>query len=202
MIKKIYMYKRFERFWHWTQALLIGFLALTGFEIHGSISVFGFKRAVLMHNNAAFALISLIVFAIFWHFTTGEWRQYVPTTNKLFDQIKYYLIGIFRNEAHPVEKTADTKLNPLQRLTYIGYKIFIVPVMVVTGLVYYFVAHGDVELKSVKNIGTIHVIGAFLLIAFTIVHVYMTTTGHTVFSNLKAMITGYDEMETEEEKKE
>ena len=23
MIKKIYMYKRFERFWHWAQALLI-----------------------------------------------------------------------------------------------------------------------------------------------------------------------------------
>jgi len=202
MIKKVYMYKRFERFWHWTQALLIGFLALTGFEIHGTFSFFGFEKAVLFHNSAAFALITLVAFAIFWHFTTGEWKQYVPTTDKLIDQVKYYLIGIFRNEAHPVEKVADSKLNPLQRLTYIGYKIFIVPVMVVTGLVYYFVAHGDMVIKSVKTIGTVHVIGAFLLIAFTIIHVYMTTTGHTIFSNLKSMITGYEDMEVEEEKKE
>ncbi len=199
MIKKVYMYKRFERFWHWTQAFLIGFLALTGFEIHGTFSLFGFKKAVLLHNSAAFALITLIAFAIFWHFTTGEWKQYVPTTKKLLDQVKYYLIGIFRNEAHPVEKVADSKLNPLQRLTYIGYKIFIVPVMVITGLVYYFVAHGDMVIKSVKTIGTVHVIGAFLLIAFTIIHVYMTTTGHTIFSNLKSMITGYEDMEVKEE---
>ena len=202
MIKKVFMYKRFERFWHWAQAILISFLALTGFEIHGNFNVFGFKDAVIMHNYAALTLMILIVFAIFWHFTTGEWRQYVPTTNKLSEQIKYYLFGIFKDEAHPVEKTASAKLNPLQRLTYIGYKIFIVPVMIVTGVIYYFVAHGAMVMKSVKTIGIIHVLGAFMLVAFTIIHVYMTTTGHTPISNLKAMITGYEEVECEEEDKE
>ncbi len=125
MIKKIYMYKRFERFWHWAQALLIFFLALTGFEVHGSYVLFGFENAVQWHMYTGFALIILIAFSIFWHFTTGEWKQYIPTTDKLRDQVRYYLVGIFRNEKHPVEKSVEVKLNPLQRITYLGFKVMV-----------------------------------------------------------------------------
>ena len=32
----------------------------------------------------------LWVFAIFWHFTTGEWRQYIPTRNGLFAVMHHY----------------------------------------------------------------------------------------------------------------
>jgi len=56
MTRKVYMYKRFERFWHWAQALLIFFLAFTGFEVHGSYRVFGFERAVVLHNYAGWSL--------------------------------------------------------------------------------------------------------------------------------------------------
>ena len=34
--------------------------------------------------------------------------------------------------------------------------------------------------------------------AFVIVHVYMTTTGKTVFHYVRTMITGYDEIELSE----
>ena len=122
-IKKVYIYKGYERFWHWTQALLILFLAITGFEIHGSFSLFGFEQAVNLHNKAAWALIILIIFTIFWHFTTGEWRQYLPTTQNLRAQVDYYITGIFRNAPHPIRKTVISKLNPLQRLVYLGLKI-------------------------------------------------------------------------------
>jgi Ni,Fe-hydrogenase I cytochrome b subunit len=33
-IIKIYLYTRFERFWHWFQALMIITLIVTGLEIH------------------------------------------------------------------------------------------------------------------------------------------------------------------------
>src|SRR5690606_39701849 len=84
--KQVYVYKAFERFWHWMQALLIFFLAFTGFEIHGSYTFFGFKDAVKYHNIAAYMLIILIVFAIFWHFSTGEWRQYIPSFKSIAAQ--------------------------------------------------------------------------------------------------------------------
>jgi len=199
MIKKVYMYKKFERIWHWAQALLIFFLALTGFEVHGSFSLFGFENAVVLHMYAGFTLIILIAFAIFWHFTTGEWRQYLPTSHKLSDQIRYYLKGIFENEKHPVEKSVDMKLNPLQKITYLGFKVLVIPVMVVTGIVYYYVAHGTLELQTVKHIAILHTFGSYILLSFAVVHVYMTTTGVTITSHMKAMITGYDEVEVEDE---
>ena len=37
-----------------------------------------------------------------------------------------------------------------------------------------------------------------LLIAFIIAHLYLITTGETLTSNLKAMVTGYEELEKNE----
>jgi len=204
-MNRMYIYKRFERFWHWSQAALIIFLAITGFEVHGSFHLFGFEKAVTFHRNASMALIVLFVFAIFWHFTIGEWRQYIPTRKKLIDQIKYYAIGMFKGEKHPTEKTALQKLNPLQRFIYLGFKLFMVPIVVISGLYYMLYKTIDAnELIVISNIDleTIalwHTFGAFLLIAFLIIHVYMTTTGHTYTSNIKAMITGYEDIEIENE---
>jgi thiosulfate reductase cytochrome b subunit len=42
-------------------------------------------------------------------------------------------------------------------------------------------------------------IGAFAIFSFIIVHVYMTTTGHTIFAHTKAMITGWEEVDEEVE---
>lgn len=207
-MKKVYIYKTFERFWHWSQALLIFFLLITGFEIHGSLNLMGFELAVKYHNVAAIALVILIIFAIFWHFTTGEWKQYIPTAKNLKAQIEYYLLGIFKNAPHPTRKTTLSKLNPLQRLVYLGLKVFIMPLMVISGLLFLFYRYpqkGDIEyinISGLENIAYLHTIGAFLLLAFTIVHLYLITTGHTVSSNLKAMITGYEELEDDEENDE
>jgi thiosulfate reductase cytochrome b subunit len=200
-MKKVYIYKGFERFWHWSQASLILFLAVTGFEVHGTIQLFGFDKAVHFHRIAAYLLIGLFVFAIFWHLTTGEWKHYVPTFKKLRDQIKYYSIGIFKHEAHPTKKTELSKLNPLQVLVYLGFKIVLVPIVVISGLLYMYYARIDannlVVISKIKlsTIAIWHTFGAILLLTFLIVHVYMTTTGETLTSNIKAMITGYEELE-------
>lgn len=205
MKQKVYLYKAFERFWHWTQALLIFFLALSGFEIHGSLTFFGYQNAVKYHNIAAYALVILIIFAIFWHLSTGEWKQYVPTAKNIKAQLNYYLFGIFKNAPHPTKKTVLSKLNPLQKLVYFGFKVLIVPVMVISGLLYMFYRYpqnGTIEglnIESIKTIALFHTAGAFLLVVFVIVHLYLITTGTTITSNLKAMITGYEELEESSE---
>ncbi len=206
MKKQVYIYRLFERFWHWSQALLIFFLMFTGFEIHSSYEVIGFENAVKYHNVAAISLIILIIFAIFWHFTTGEWRQYIPTAKNLKAQANYYLFGIFKNAPHPTRKTQLSKLNPLQRLVYLGLKVVLIPLMVITGvlyLLYRYPQKGEIvsaNMGSLETIAVLHTFGAFLLIAFTIAHLYLITTGHTISSNLKAMITGYEELETDDDK--
>lgn len=204
-MKREYIYKRFERFWHWSQASLILFLSVTGFEVHDTIHVFGYNNAVEYHRVAAYLLLGLIVFTIFWHFATGEWKQYIPTFKKLKDQIMYYSIGIFKNEPHPTSRTVLHKLNPLQVLTYLSFKIVLIPLVIITGIMYMLYKHvdtNDIIVTSdipLEGIATWHTFGAFMLITFLIVHVYMTTTGETLTSNIKAMITGFEEFEPEEE---
>ncbi|MGQ1787760.1 MULTISPECIES: cytochrome b/b6 domain-containing protein [unclassified Saccharicrinis] len=198
---KVYIYKTFERFWHWSQAALIFFLALTGFEIHDSFQLFGFEKAVLFHRTSSYLLLGLIVFSIFWHFTTGEWKQYIPTFSKLQAQIRYYTVGMFRGEPHPTIKSARKKLNPLQAVVYLGFKLVMAPMVILSGLLYMYYKSFDVnDIVVALNIplewiAVIHTLGAFLLMAFVVVHVYMTTTGHTVTANIKAMITGYEDLE-------
>lgn len=201
--QKVCVYQGFERFWHWTQAVLILLLALTGFEIHGSFEFLGYRQAVAFHSAAAIGLLILVAFAIFWHFTTGEWRQYLPTRRFLRAQVQYYLLGIFHAEPHPTRKTLLSKLNPLQKLTYLALKTLVIPVMGVSGLLYMFYRyperHGPGTLGGgLETIAVIHTAGAFVVVAFVVGHIYLTTTGHTLFSNLKAMMTGYEELDVAE----
>ncbi len=209
MIKKqVYIYKGFERFWHWMQAILIFFLAFTGFEIHGTYTFFGYRDAVRYHNVAAYMFIGLIVFAIFWHLTTGEYKQYIPTLKNIKAQLDYYIFGIFRNAHHPTKKTVLSKLNPLQKLTYFGLKILVIPLSVTSGLLYMFYRYPSkqgvesINIQSLEVIAIIHTIAAILLIVFVVTHLYLITTGETVTSNLKAMLTGYEELEDEDHKEE
>ena len=204
-MRRVYVYKGFERFWHWTQASLIIFLAFTGFEVHGTIHVLGFEHAARFHRVASWMLIALIVFAIFWHLVTGEWRQYIPTTKKLAAQIRFYSIGMFKGEKHPTKKSEVKKLNPLQRLVYLGFKLVLIPLTITSGIIYMFQKTIDrnnivvVSDFSLESIAFWHTLGAFLLMLFLVVQVYMTTTGHTPTSNIQAMITGYEDLEDEEE---
>ncbi len=199
MSERIYVFKRFERFWHWSQALLIVFMMLTGFEIHGAYTLFGFKLAVQAHTVAAWGLIALWVFAIFWHFTTGEWRQYVPTTERVGAMVRYYVTGIFSGAPHPFRQTQLSKHNPLQRLAYLFVKLLINPLLWVTGLLYLYYGKweawglGGLQLEWVA---VLHTAGAFLMLVFFIVHVYFATTGHTPTAHFKAMVTGWEEVES------
>ncbi|RLA19627.1 MAG: cytochrome B, partial [Gammaproteobacteria bacterium] len=79
-MSQVMMYGVFERFWHWAQAALMLTLLFTGFNIHGTHHFFVFEQAVNIHIISAWILMGLWVFAIFWHFTTGEWKQYIPSS--------------------------------------------------------------------------------------------------------------------------
>ena len=200
--RRVTIYKRFERFWHWCQALLIAVLAVTGFDIHYDWGLMNFGTAVELHRLCAWAFVILVGLSFFWHFTTGEWRHYIPMPGYTRAMIHYYLVGIFKGEPHPFRKTQLSKLNPLQRLAYLSLTAFAIPVTVITGFLYYYYNEWPslgLGSWSLKPVALIHTLAAFGLVAFMIGHVYLTTTGHTIFSNLKAMITGWEEIEEDEE---
>lgn len=195
--RRIYIFKRFERFWHWVQAALIIAMLLTGFEIHGGWGLFGFKRAVGLHTIAAWSLIALWVFAIFWHFTTGEWRQYIPTLSNVDAMFRYYVLGIFTGAPHPFRATQLTKHNPLQRLAYLLVKLVINPLVWASGLalLYYPTWRDAPGAPALASVAILHTVGAFMMLIFLIAHVYLATTGHTPLAHIRAMITGWEEAE-------
>ena len=180
--------------------MLIFFLALTGFEIHGTFTLFGFENVVRWHDIAAWAFLVLIVFAIFWHFVTGEWKQYIPTTKYLKAQASYYIFGIFKDAPHPTHKTIYNKFNPLQRMIYLGLKLLVIPVQVLTGFIYmfYIYPNNPVELSGLNVVALVHTFGAFILLSFVVAHVYLTTTGDTPLSSIKAMITGWEVVDVDD----
>ena len=127
--RRIYLYNRYERFWHWSQAALVILMMITGFEVHGSFKLLGFGNAVNLHTVAAWTLLTLWAFTIFWQFTTDEWKQYIPSLKKVDAMVRYYAFGIFRNAPNPYQKTAAKKHNPLQRLAYLALLSMVSPVI-------------------------------------------------------------------------
>ena len=198
MSERIYVFKVFERFWHWSQALLIITLLTTGFEVHGSYKFIGFENAVNTHTIAAWTLVGLWCFAIFWHITTGEWKQYIPTMQKVDAMVKYYLTGIFTNAPHPFKATTLKKHNPLQRLAYLFVMVVIGPLIWFSGWFYLFYdqwkAWGLDGILSLEWVAFAHAMAAFMMLIFLIAHVYLTTAGHTPTSHIRAMLTGWEEV--------
>lgn len=197
----IYLYTRYERFWHWLQAALIILLLVTGFEVNSGYGLFGFKTAVTVHNYAGLTWLIAFAFFVFWIATTGEWRQYVPTTKKMLAVMRYYAYGIFRGESHPVPKRKEAKHNPLQRLTYLGLAAALLPVQMATGFLYWGYnswADWGLSALTLQIVALLHTAGAFAILSFLVVHLYMTTTGHEITAHVKAMITGWEEVEKDE----
>ena len=198
---RMYIFKRFERFWHWAQAGLIIFMLLSGFEIHGTYALFGWEKAASWHTTAAWTLIGLWLFAIFWHFTTGEWKQYIPTTKNVIAVAQYYSVGIFNNAPHPFRATRLSKHNPLQRLAYLMVKLVINPLIWVSGLAYLY--YNDLAASKIPglaglelgSIAIVHTAAAFMMLVFLIGHLYLSTTGHTPLAHIKAMISGWEDVD-------
>lgn len=181
------IFARFERFWHWAQAVLVLALLFTGARLHGLTATPAWSVSFMLHLVAAGLIILLWVFAIFWHFTTGAWKHYIPTVHNLVPVIRYYAYGIFKGVPHPAKPTIHRKHNPLQALSYLVLKLVINPAIWVTGILYLTV---NLTGLTVQSVAWAHVVAAYAMALFVVIHVYMATTGATPLAYIKAMITG------------
>jgi len=190
------VYPIFERFWHWAQASLILVLLFTGLGLNGVHAALPFETAVMLHTQAALALLGLWILATFWLFTTGTWRQFVPKLEGMVQVARFYAWGIFRGEEHPYRKIYWRKHNPLQAATYFGLKWAIFPTIWLTGLAYLSynlwedrIADGSWWIALIANV---HLLAAYLVAAFVVAHLYLLTVGHGFLHHVRPMVTGYD----------
>ncbi len=193
MTQKHYIFTRFERLWHWFQAIVVLMLLLSGFVIHGTIKFMDFSTAFLMHQYAAWAWLTSYIFLLFWLMVTGELKQYKPTTKGMKEVMHYYSIGIFKGAQHPHVASFENKHNSLQCITYDVILFILIPVQIISGLLYMYYNKLQWLQNSLKDVAVIHTIGAFGFLVFLIAHIYLATTGKTPTAHFKAMITGYED---------
>jgi Ni/Fe-hydrogenase b-type cytochrome subunit len=207
-MKKVYIYGKGERFWHWIQALSILVLVYTGIFIHySSPDGLDFLNLYNWHYVFGFILILATFIGIIYFLSNHNIKQFIPMFNaecwrRLMKQAQYYLSGKCKGEKPPFEKKKDDKLNPMQKVAYFSMLFVILPIQILSGLLMFF--YNDFAAGWVESLGgfgvvaTIHLIAAFLFLAFLIVHIYMTFLGKPVYNHYLGMIFGY-ELEHEEE---
>ncbi len=194
------LYSTHERVWHWLQAAAIILLLLTGFQLHypDRFPIVGnMARAVHWHSWLGFALLANAFLGFFYHFTADKYHHYIPRmddfTTGAFKQFRFYFYGIFKGEPHPYEADPRHKLNPLQKLTYLMLLNVLFPFQIATGLLLWGSNRWPLFFSKMGGLSVIapaHTLGAYFFLAFLIVHLYLTTTGKTPLSLIKAMITG------------
>ncbi len=207
--RREYMYSIYERQWHWLQTAAILGLLFTGLVIHRPqvFGMFSFPFVVQVHNILAAILVINAFLAAFYHFASGEIRQFLPRPYGFFDQAfaqaKYYLQGIFKGAEHPFRKSAQRKMNPLQQITYLAILNILLPLQILSGILMW----GAQTWPEVANtlgglplLAPFHTLIAWLFATFIVAHVYLTTTvGHQPTDGIKAMIAGWEDVEVEAE---
>ncbi|MFC1776190.1 cytochrome b/b6 domain-containing protein [Pseudomonadota bacterium] len=202
--ERVHMYDAYERLWHWLQASAILMLLFTGLIIHKPhfFGIFSFPYMVNVHNVLGFILFINAALALFYNLASGEIRQYLPKPkgfiHRSLAQAMYYSQGIFAGKAHPLEKSRDNKLNPLQQITYLAILNILLPAQVVTGVLIWGLQrwpHIAAELGGLPTLALVHTFVAWAFATFIVMHIYLTTTGHSPTAGIKSMIGGWDDVE-------
>lgn len=203
MSERIYLLPLWIRAWHWSNAVLIITLCITGISIHfvnPSAALVEFPLAVRIHNIAGLTLAGLYGFFVIANVVSGNWWQYVPKPPNILErcwrQVRFYCWGCFKGEHEPFPVTQAINFNALQSVIYLFVMFAILPVTVLTGLVYINPRYAPAEAFGVDGLLTVavlHYLSAALILMFAIAHIYLGSMGTKLSSMYKTMITGWHE---------
>jgi len=203
--RRMHMYDAYERIWHWLQASTILLLLFTGLIIHKPhfFGMFSFAYVVQVHNVLGFIVLINAALALFYTLASGTIRRFLPDPDgfvaRALAQAEFYTKGIFAGEAHPLEKTKENRLNPLQQITYLAILNILLPAQVITGVLIWGMQKWPqlaAALGGLPLLAPLHTLVAWTFAAFIVMHVYLTTAaGETPLAGIRSMISGWDEVE-------
>jgi len=209
----VYVWEVPVRIWHWVTVLAMGVLAVTGYligspmeSVGGEASehfLFGYIR--FAHFAAAYLFAVMFAMRVVWAFMGNRFsRELFSVPVKLFnaqwwdgllDQTKYYLF--LKSRARPWQGH-----NPLASAGMFFMYVLGTVFMVCTGFALYGEAQGMQSLTFKlftswvmplfgysQNVHTLHHLGMWYLLVFTIIHLYMVIredamAGETIISTM------------------
>lgn len=176
------------RWWHGLQSLVFLGLIVSGACMHWADSPWvplPFSEAVTTHNILGVTyLISWVAFMIV-SFRTGNLHHYrlrgLDLRGRFWPQVRYYAWGIFHHRPDPSAASTAEKFNPAQRLAYAVVMIVLTPILLASGTLLFFpilAPEQALGLPGLLPMAMIHLSAGYLLVAFLILHVYMTQYLH------------------------
>ncbi|WP_207260272.1 cytochrome b/b6 domain-containing protein [Desulfovibrio sp. Huiquan2017] len=197
------MFPLLVRVWHWINAALFLVLIVSGFSMHFGAGM-SFKAAQSTHATLAIGLAGMWMLYVLYLILSGQIMQYLPRADFIsatFKQLRYYMFGIYKGEENPAGHDPRKRLNPLQQASYVGVLFILFPALVVSG-VYLFIPDlipaKIMGMEGERFVSLAHTASAFLMVVFLVVHLYLCTTGESVFALVRSMITG--KMKNDKEK--
>jgi thiosulfate reductase cytochrome b subunit len=196
LVASEFVYPAPVRFFHWINAA--GFLLLIwtglGIRFEGSAFVPALESAARIHNGVAWALIANFVAFLLYGIITGDIRQYLPKgpdlAGKIATQTRYYLSGIFSGAEKPFPAGRERRFNPLQQVGYLVVFIVGMPVLLLSGALLLLPESTTSGLAGRETLASAHYALAIAFGLFLAAHLYMTTTGDSISSLIRGMITG------------
>lgn len=202
---RLYVHPLPIRVWHWVNAAGFVAMILTGLQIrYRALDALPLRAVIDIHNKLGFALIVNYGVWLVYYLFSDRIKVYIPELSprtqfrNMTRQMAYYGYGMFKGEPNPHHISIYGKFNPLQAVTYQIVMILLVPLMFYTGLVLWDLQRfaGTVNLLGgPRVVSTLHVALFVGFFVFLLVHVYLTTLGHSAGAHMKAMLTGYEEVE-------
>lgn len=203
MSERIYLLPLWIRLWHWTNALLIITLTITGVSLHfanPTLPMVEFSLAARIHDMAGISLVALYALFVVANIVSGNWWQYVPkppgVLERCWTQAKWYMGGIFKGSPHPYRVSEEANFNALQAISYWVIMYMVMPVMLLTGIIFLmpeFAPDRFFGFDGLLPVAILHYLTGAVIVMFMIVHIYLGTTGKTASSMFKTMITGWHE---------
>jgi len=194
--KMIYKHTLTTRILHAIHLFATIVLILTGFYIYSPLSFNIFPNmdiARFLHFIFMWLIIATMVYKTYYLLAIRDFMSFVFTFEDLKDLpgvIKYYVFGFFKKKVR--KKTG--KYNAGQKLLYSAWTILLL-FQIATGFAMYLPESfsGFMYLfGGLNHFKAWHAIGAWIFVITTMVHVYLGTTGTTLFDFYKQMITGYE----------
>jgi Ni/Fe-hydrogenase 1 B-type cytochrome subunit len=214
--KRVYVWEKPVRFFHWLTVLATITLIITGFVIANPPALnlnveatnsywFGIVRVV--HFITAYILIANLIFRLYWSFAGNyfaNWRWFIPYTKKGLQNILHVLkvdIFLMKDKEHKLYNISIGH-NYLAAFSYTIMTLFFL-LQVATGLAlmapmstWWFpkmfewiipMLGGDIAVRYIHHIVT------WLFIAFIVVHVYLVLFHDYVEARgeASAMISGF-----------
>ncbi len=188
------------RSWHWLNVLFFLTLVVTGISLHFSApgaSLIAFDTARVTHNVAGILMTINTLFYMVATVVSGNIRYYIPDwanlLSGLFKQVHFYGVGIFKGDPPPFPITARDKFNPLQQVTYLSIMFLMVPVLILSGLLFFFpnwLPDQFMGFGGLWPVALIHTLVGLFLTLFMLGHIYLATAGETITTEFRKMIFG------------